>query len=567
MNKPTFKDIYFLCIQKLTNFPFIEQDFDALTNYELLCKVVEYLNKVIANENVQNESIIALYNAFNTLKDYVDNYFENLDVQEEINDKLDEMAEDGTLQEIVADYLNSKAIFGFDTVADMKEASNLIDGSYAKTLGYHEKNDDGASLYKIRTITNDDVVDEMQIIELANDNLIAEWVNENNVVRPEQFGAYGDNDHDDSTILNSIITISLNKNYKIVGNKVYKTNNPIVIVGNNLNISLNKINYIGVENAIYLKGIDNTINIKEIISGGVGLYIACDNLTTNTRNKINIDIIRSNKHGIYFYTDSWGIYENYLSFVHIIVTDHTCYGIYLKSDTSITHPTSYINQTVIYGGRIDGAIYGLYADAENGQINELLTYNISAEGSTNGIYLNKVTDSTFDNWRLEELTNEAGHLFMKLVGDVRGCQFKLNRFTPLDMIDRTELTNPVATENVLYGNIRDTRANSSPLGSLLYFWGANGLRILNPIFKSKSISSDTTLTEYEFPTFFNVSADTTATVTLNKNYNENAINSFYVYVRSGTNVTFSLNDGSYSVTITRTQLNHVVIVGSILLVQ
>ena len=35
----------------LTNFPFIEEDFDSLTNYELLCKIVEYLNKVINTTN------------------------------------------------------------------------------------------------------------------------------------------------------------------------------------------------------------------------------------------------------------------------------------------------------------------------------------------------------------------------------------------------------------------------------------------------------------------------------------------------------------------------------------
>ena len=28
----------------LQNFPFIEEDFDSLTTYELICKVVEYLN-------------------------------------------------------------------------------------------------------------------------------------------------------------------------------------------------------------------------------------------------------------------------------------------------------------------------------------------------------------------------------------------------------------------------------------------------------------------------------------------------------------------------------------------
>lgn len=81
----------------LQNFPFIEQDFDALTDYQLLCKVVEYLNKVITSQNEVTDITESLAIAFNDLHSFVDNYFDNLDVQEEINNKLDQMAEDGTL--------------------------------------------------------------------------------------------------------------------------------------------------------------------------------------------------------------------------------------------------------------------------------------------------------------------------------------------------------------------------------------------------------------------------------------------------------------------------------------
>ena len=56
----------------LQNFPFIEQDFDALTDYQLICKVVEYLNKCIETVNASTEQIELLTNAFNQLKDYVD---------------------------------------------------------------------------------------------------------------------------------------------------------------------------------------------------------------------------------------------------------------------------------------------------------------------------------------------------------------------------------------------------------------------------------------------------------------------------------------------------------------
>ena len=57
----------------LQNFPFIEEDFDALTNYGLLCKIVEYLNKVIASQNEVQGVTEDIVTAFNNLYDYVKN--------------------------------------------------------------------------------------------------------------------------------------------------------------------------------------------------------------------------------------------------------------------------------------------------------------------------------------------------------------------------------------------------------------------------------------------------------------------------------------------------------------
>ena len=177
----------------IQNFPFIEEDFDALTNYELLCKVVEFLNKVITSQNEVIGVANNLQDAFQQLHDYVENYFDNLDVQEEINNKLDAMVEDGTLQEIITAYIQANVAWTFDTVADMKAATNLVNGSYAKTLGFYTKNDGGGALYNI---TNTGIANEHDIIAVGS---LFAHIAPDTIVTPEQYGAYGDGTHDDTT--------------------------------------------------------------------------------------------------------------------------------------------------------------------------------------------------------------------------------------------------------------------------------------------------------------------------------------------------------------------------------
>ena len=188
---------------------------NTMTYYEELCSLIKYLqDTVIPALNANSEAITVISNAVEQLKQYVDSYFDNLDVQEEINNKLDQMALDGTLQEIITTYIQANVAWCFDSVADMKLAENFVNGSYAQTLGYHAKNDGGAGLYKIRTITNDDVVDEATIIELADDTLIAELIVGENII-PEQFGCYGDGTTDDTTAFHKALVYS-DKTFKCI---------------------------------------------------------------------------------------------------------------------------------------------------------------------------------------------------------------------------------------------------------------------------------------------------------------------------------------------------------------
>lgn len=126
----------------LQNFPFIEADFDAITNWQLFCKLGEEMNKIIDSTNILGTQV-------ENLTEYVSNYFDNLDVQDEINAKLDEMAESGQLQEIISQYINLNAIITFSNVAELKASENLVAGSVAKTLGYYNIGDGGNAEYYI----------------------------------------------------------------------------------------------------------------------------------------------------------------------------------------------------------------------------------------------------------------------------------------------------------------------------------------------------------------------------------------------------------------------------------
>lgn len=96
---------------------------DSLSYYEVLCKVVDYLNNVIQNVDNLNDSVDStnqsfetlegyvnttkdtLISTYNLLQEYVNDYFDNLDVQDEINAKLDYMADTGELSALLSPFI------------------------------------------------------------------------------------------------------------------------------------------------------------------------------------------------------------------------------------------------------------------------------------------------------------------------------------------------------------------------------------------------------------------------------------------------------------------------------
>ena len=199
---------------------------DSMSYYEALAWLVNYIEKtLIPAVNDDTEAIAELQEKFVELKQYVDDYFSDLNVQEQIDNKLDEMVESGELadiinQEIFGDIndhldtidgqitdiegdiddietqINSK-INPFDTVADMVNSTILTDGTYARTMGLYAVNDNGSGLYKITARQESDNPNGMDVIAIG-DNLIATLITNRQAVNPAQLGAVLDGETDDT---------------------------------------------------------------------------------------------------------------------------------------------------------------------------------------------------------------------------------------------------------------------------------------------------------------------------------------------------------------------------------
>lgn len=94
---------------------------DSMSYYEALCALNKWIQDNIINVVNNNADILKDTIKFaEDLKKYVDDYFKNLDVQTEINNKLDEMVEDGTMAEII----NQEVLDNVKTVTDAIVAAN-----------------------------------------------------------------------------------------------------------------------------------------------------------------------------------------------------------------------------------------------------------------------------------------------------------------------------------------------------------------------------------------------------------------------------------------------------------
>ena len=118
---------------------------ESMSYYEMLCWFCKYL------ENTINPAINSNAEALEELQQYVSHYFDNLDVTEEIDAKLDDMVQDGTMAEIINNEIFTQLSGRVTTVenelklshiktlslADFQGDTSIIDNFYNGTITWN----------------------------------------------------------------------------------------------------------------------------------------------------------------------------------------------------------------------------------------------------------------------------------------------------------------------------------------------------------------------------------------------------------------------------------------------
>lgn len=108
---------------------------ESMSYYETLCGLLNYLqNTIIPTVNNNANAVAELQTLYEELRTYVDSYFTNLDVQQEINNKLDKMAEDGTLTTLISNYVQPLIDKQNENITNFKNSVNSTINNFDRRL-------------------------------------------------------------------------------------------------------------------------------------------------------------------------------------------------------------------------------------------------------------------------------------------------------------------------------------------------------------------------------------------------------------------------------------------------
>lgn len=103
----------------------MSMELGAYSNFHQLNQdwFLDEFNKLVSQWEAMQKKFDNLQDAFNDLKNYIQDYFKNLDVQEEINKKLDQMMEDGTLNILLQ--MHARTVLPSNDISGNTDTKNI----------------------------------------------------------------------------------------------------------------------------------------------------------------------------------------------------------------------------------------------------------------------------------------------------------------------------------------------------------------------------------------------------------------------------------------------------------
>lgn len=230
--------------------------------------IIREVKKAIDGFKALSDKTDDFETTLNNALEYINNYFKNLDVQEEINNKLEEMKKNGELADIIAAFI--KAPNYYLSVQRMVADTTIKNNSVAITASYNTAANDGSCLYWIHQPKNYD-------FEIALSNNLYAYPCPMGIPTVREFGATANNDIE--TPLKNLIKYSTTTNNPCDISGQYQLTNPQYINKKYL-ANYNLTSDAGV---VYTKNIDINTNGYD--------YIQSDSsITSNIQGGCCVDI-------------------------------------------------------------------------------------------------------------------------------------------------------------------------------------------------------------------------------------------------------------------------------------
>lgn len=177
--------------------------------------IISEVKKAIERFKALSDKTDNFETTLNNALEYINNYFKNLNVQEEINNKLEEMKENGELADIIAAFL--KAPNYYLSVRSMVADTSITNNSVAITASYNTASNDGSCLYWIHKPKSYD-------FEIALSNNLYAYPCPMGIPTVREFGAIANNDIE--TPLKNLINYSTTTNNPCDISGQYQLTNP-----------------------------------------------------------------------------------------------------------------------------------------------------------------------------------------------------------------------------------------------------------------------------------------------------------------------------------------------------